>query len=72
MIKEISVSTSKRADFVEITADVSKAISSSGIKEGTALIYVPHTTAGITINENVKLFRGTTVTATARVTPPPT
>lgn len=52
MIKEISVTSSKRADFIEITADVSKAISSSGIKEGTALIYVPHTTAGITINEN--------------------
>lgn len=52
MIKEISVSTSKRADFIEITADVLKAISSSEIKEGTALIYVPHTTAGITINEN--------------------
>ena len=52
MVKEISVTSGKRAEFVEITQEVAKAVSSSGIKEGTALVYVPHTTAGITINEN--------------------
>jgi len=48
MVEEIS----RRAEFVEITGEVAKAVSSSGIREGTALVYVPHTTAGITINEN--------------------
>ncbi len=52
MVKEISVTSGRRAEFVEITREVAKAVSSSGIKEGTALVYVPHTTAGITINEN--------------------
>ncbi|MFH1353550.1 MAG: secondary thiamine-phosphate synthase enzyme YjbQ [bacterium] len=52
MIKEISVTSGRRAEFVEITGEVAKAVSSSGIKEGTALVYVPHTTAGVTINEN--------------------
>ncbi|MFH1957866.1 MAG: secondary thiamine-phosphate synthase enzyme YjbQ [bacterium] len=52
MIKEISVTSGRRAEFVEITGEVAKAVSSSGIKEGIALVYVPHTTAGVTINEN--------------------
>jgi len=52
VIKEISVTSGRRAEFVEITGEVAKAVSSSGIKEGTALVYVPHTTAGVTINEN--------------------
>jgi len=52
MVEEISVKSGRRAEFVEITGEVAKAVSSSGIREGTALVYVPHTTAGITINEN--------------------
>jgi secondary thiamine-phosphate synthase enzyme len=38
--------------MVEITDKVADAVESSGVKEGTATVYVPHTTAGITINEN--------------------
>jgi secondary thiamine-phosphate synthase enzyme len=41
-----------RQDFYSITAQVKEAIAKSGVKSGTALVYCPHTTAGITINEN--------------------
>ena len=38
--------------FVDITGQVQKAVHDSGINEGTALVFVPHTTAAVTINEN--------------------
>ena len=46
------ISTSSRQEMRDITADVVKDIEQSGIMEGIAVIYTPHTTAGITINEN--------------------
>jgi secondary thiamine-phosphate synthase enzyme len=39
-------------DFINITAQTREAISKSNIEEGIALVYCPHTTAGISINEN--------------------
>ncbi len=41
-----------RQDFYNITPQIREAVSQSGISEGNAVIYCPHTTAGITINEN--------------------
>ena len=41
-----------REDFYNITSQVRQAISESGAKDGIAVVYCPHTTAGITINEN--------------------
>jgi secondary thiamine-phosphate synthase enzyme len=41
-----------KADFYNITAQVREAVSKSGVVAGIAVIYCPHTTAGITINEN--------------------
>jgi len=38
--------------MIDITDAVQKAVSDSGVKEGVCIIYAPHTTAGITINEN--------------------
>ena len=38
--------------FVDITGQVQKAVHDSGINEATALVFVPHTTAAVTINEN--------------------
>ncbi len=52
MIKEIKVSTSARSQFIDITEQVSRELSSSGIKEGVCMVYIPHTTAAVTINEN--------------------
>jgi secondary thiamine-phosphate synthase enzyme len=51
LLYEYSLSA-KRADFYNITAQVREAISKSGAANGLAVIYCPHTTAGITINEN--------------------
>ncbi len=42
----------EREGFYDITAAVQKAITASGLKNGACLIYCPHTTAAITINEN--------------------
>jgi secondary thiamine-phosphate synthase enzyme len=41
-----------RQDFYDITQQVRQAIADSGITDGIAVVYCPHTTAGITINEN--------------------
>ena len=52
MIKEISIKTSKRNELIDITCQVQNFISSAKLKEGICLIFVPHTTAAVTINEN--------------------
>jgi secondary thiamine-phosphate synthase enzyme len=51
-IREITVRTHNRTELVDITAQVVKAIKENQLKEGLAILFVPHTTAGITINEN--------------------
>ncbi len=38
--------------MVEITSEVQNVVDSSGVQDGQVIVYVPHTTAGITINEN--------------------
>lgn len=44
--------TKRRCELVDITEEVSARVSLSGIKSGVVVVYCPHTTAGITINEN--------------------
>ncbi|WP_270166049.1 secondary thiamine-phosphate synthase enzyme YjbQ [Paenibacillus sp. SYP-B4298] len=44
--------TSKRDEMIDITRAVRAAVQASGIQEGLAVVYCPHTTAGITIQEN--------------------
>lgn len=46
------VRTRQRNEFVEITDEVRTAVQRSGLRDGSCLVYCPHTTAGITINEN--------------------
>src|SRR5690349_18243019 len=48
----IEIATHRRTEWVELTDQVQAALREAGCKRGTALVYVPHTTAGITINEN--------------------
>jgi len=50
-METIQVKTGSRIQFVDVTSRVREAISKSGVRNGIAVIYVPHTTAGITINE---------------------
>jgi secondary thiamine-phosphate synthase enzyme len=46
------VSTSSRSQMVDITAKVREAVRQTGVESGLCVVYVPHTTAGITINES--------------------
>lgn len=54
MIKtfKYDVSTGKEEEFINITGLLRKAMQDSGVKNGTAVVFCPHTTGGITINEN--------------------
>ncbi|NPA54167.1 MAG: YjbQ family protein [Aquificae bacterium] len=52
MLRYLEVVTQKRTHFEDITDAVQEIIDESGIKEGICYLYVPHTTAGIFINEN--------------------
>ena len=52
MIKEYSVSTNKKSEFINIDEIIKEAVSESGISEGLCLVFIPHTTAAVTINEN--------------------
>ena len=47
-----TVDSHQRVELIDITAKVRAAIRSSGIAEGLAVVYTPHTTAAVTINEN--------------------
>ena len=51
MICEYTLKT-ERQNFYNVTAKVREALSKSGVKDGICVIFCPHTTAGITINEN--------------------
>jgi secondary thiamine-phosphate synthase enzyme len=52
MISELRLSTPARTAFVDITAQIEGAVRDSGVRSGVCHVFVPHTTAGITINEN--------------------
>lgn len=47
----IPVRTKQQTEFLDITTHIANAVSNSGIQEGICHVFVPHTTAGITINE---------------------
>lgn len=49
---EFGVSTTKNWEMIDITAKVQAAVSESKVRDGACLVYCPHTTAAITINEN--------------------
>ena len=51
-MKAFEVRTGRRNEFVEITAEVQRVVKDSGLKSGVCVVYCPHTTAGITIQEN--------------------
>jgi secondary thiamine-phosphate synthase enzyme len=48
----LRISSSRKVQLIDITQDISDLLRKSGVKEGVCFIYVPHTTAGVTINEN--------------------
>ncbi len=51
-MNRISLVTKRRCEMVNITSDVKRCVQDVGIKNGVAHVFVPHTTAGVSINEN--------------------
>ena len=51
MFTTISIKTGNRSDMIDITSRVEEELSKTGIQNGMCFLFVPHTTAGITINE---------------------
>jgi secondary thiamine-phosphate synthase enzyme len=47
-----TIRTDQRVTFVDVTAGVADALGATGLRDGAVVVYVPHTTAGVTINEN--------------------
>ena len=52
-LSEFSVRSGGADDWINITGEVQKAVAASGAREGLCVVFVPHTTAAVTINENV-------------------
>ena len=52
MSHELTIHTSAQECLIDITDQVARLVRESGVASGTALLYVPHTTCGITIQEN--------------------
>lgn len=51
MIKNININSSKRSEFIDITARIEQLVEASNISDGVCHLFVPHTTAAVTINE---------------------
>jgi secondary thiamine-phosphate synthase enzyme len=51
MTVKIAVKSRKRSEMIDITALVQQEVTRSGVRDGLCAVYVPHTTAGVTINE---------------------
>ena len=51
-MKTISVKTHAQTEMIDITTEVQSALQAMGIQDGVCLLYVPHTTAAVTINES--------------------
>jgi len=52
MLKRLEVKTSSRVQLIDISSHIKSLLKSEGISSGYIIVYVPHTTCGITINEN--------------------
>ena len=50
-MKELKVVSRNRNEMIDITGDIEEIVTKENIKNGIAIVYIPHTTAGITINE---------------------
>lgn len=54
-MKTIELKTTRRIEFVDITAQVKQAVKQAGYEKGLCTVFVPHTTAGVTVNENADI-----------------
>jgi len=51
-MEALDVRTRKGTEFIDITSRVQEVVTRSGVQEGACVVFVPHTTAAVTINEN--------------------
>lgn len=51
-MQTVEVSTHQRDELIDVTSLVQRMVDESGVKDGLAVVFVPHTTAGVTINEH--------------------
>jgi len=51
-MKKISIKSKQRCEFIDITNQIHQALSEAKMKDGICVVFCPHTTAGLTINEN--------------------
>ena len=49
---EMTIETHRRDEWIDLTGRGAEAVDASGVRSGTVTVFVPHTTAGVTINEN--------------------
>ena len=52
MLHTLSVRTGSRTEFLDLISRIEEVVGASGVQEGLCHLFVPHTTAGVTINEN--------------------
>jgi secondary thiamine-phosphate synthase enzyme len=52
MLERIEIKTQKQIELIDITRQINDVIAKSGVQNGICIVFVPHTTAGVTINEN--------------------
>lgn len=52
MYETLHISTHTQTEFVDITSQVQQIVKNSGVQQGVCFVYVPHTTAAVTINEH--------------------
>jgi secondary thiamine-phosphate synthase enzyme len=52
MMQTFQVRTSARTEFIDVTRSVQEAAKKTGVEDGICIIFIPHTTAAVTINEN--------------------
>ena len=52
LLSSFNLRTSSRNEWLNISAEVRKAVEASGVREGICVVFVPHTTAAVTVNEN--------------------
>jgi secondary thiamine-phosphate synthase enzyme len=69
-MEKISIQTKRRIDFIDITAEVQKVIAAGDVWDGICILFCPHTTAGLTINENADpAVRHDVIKALAKLAP---
>lgn len=52
MMQRLSISTVQRTELIDITQKVARVVETSGVRQGVCILFVPHTSAGVTLNEH--------------------